>query len=156
MGPGSIGRAGQVGRPAPALLGPPTSSLSSPPSPARVHRLICPQGGQKEADTIMAVLDPARDPRFIATGQAATAAKTCGKVSVLTPTPPGCRTSPSPSATHKGSLSYASADPRVIGATPLDPRLWSGHPGGVQPRSRPLDRQRIPRQRSLPGGDGSR
>ena len=101
--------------------------------------------------------DPARDPRSIATGRAATAAMTCGKVSVLTSTPPGCRTSsPPPSATHKGSLSFASADPRVIGATPLDPRLWSGHPGGVQPRPRSLDRQRIPWQRSLPGGAGSR
>ncbi len=144
MGPGSIGR---VGRPAPALLGPPTNSLSSSPSPAllssqspppaRVHRLICPQGGQKEADTIYGMPDPARDPRSIATGRAATAAMTCGKVSVLTSTPIGCRTSsPPPSATHKGSLSFASADPRVIGATPLDPRLWSGHPGGVQPRPR--------------------
>ena len=90
-----------------------------------------------EATTSHRLMDPDRDPRFIATGRAATAAMTCGKVSVLTSTPIGCRTSsPPPSATHKGSLSFASADPRVIGATPLDPRLWSGHPGGVQPRPR--------------------
>ena len=38
-------------QPQPPLPG--SCSPASPPSPARVHRLICPQGVQKEADTIM-------------------------------------------------------------------------------------------------------
>ena len=82
------------------------------------------------------VMDPARDPRFIATGRAATAAKTCGQIKALTATPPGCRTSSPLLCDPKGSRMYASADPRVFGASPLDPWLWSGHPQGVQPRSR--------------------
>ncbi|WP_297132853.1 hypothetical protein [uncultured Porphyromonas sp.] len=35
------------------------------------------------------VADPARDPRFIATGRAATAAMTCGQIIVRTKTPCG-------------------------------------------------------------------
>ena len=35
------------------------------------------------------VMDPARDPRFIATGRAATAAMTCGQIIVRTSTPCG-------------------------------------------------------------------
>ena len=43
-------------------------------------------------DPFAGVMDPDRDPRFLATGRAATAAMTCGQIDLLTSTPPGCRT----------------------------------------------------------------
>ena len=43
-------------------------------------------------DPFAGVMDPDRDPRFIATGRAAIAAMTCGQIDLLTSTPPGCRT----------------------------------------------------------------
>ena len=82
-------------------------------------------------------MDPDRDPRFIATGRAAIAAMTCGQIDLLTSTPLGRRT---PGASlivrHPGGVAglLALTVPRVFGATPLDPRLWSGHPQGVLPR----------------------
>ena len=42
-----------------------------------------------EATTSYRLMDPARDPRFIATGRAATAAMTCGQIIVRTSTPCG-------------------------------------------------------------------
>ena len=42
-----------------------------------------------EATTSHLLMDPDRDPRFIATGRAATAAMTCGQINVRTSTP--CR-----------------------------------------------------------------
>ena len=70
------------------------------------------------------VKDPVRDPRFIATGQAAIAAKTCGKVDVLTTTPIGCRTFPSPSATPCRGRIYKAyrGRPGVFGTSCLDTR----------------------------------
>ena len=50
-----------------------------------------------------------------------------------------------PSATRKGSRIYVPADPRVIGAAPLDPWLRSGHPRGVHRRSALSDPLRLGR-----------
>ena len=75
-------------------------------------------------DPFAGVMDPDRDPRFIATGRAALAAMTCGQIDLLTSTPLGCRT---PGASlivrHPGGVagSITISDPRVVGATPLRP-----------------------------------
>ena len=75
-------------------------------------------------DPFAGVMDPDRDPRFLATGRAATAAMTCGKIDLLTSTPLGRRT---PGASlivrHPGGVagSITISDPRVVGATPLRP-----------------------------------
>lgn len=43
-------------------------------------------------DPFAGVMDPDRDPRFIATDRAAIAAMTCGQIDLLTPTPCGSHT----------------------------------------------------------------
>ena len=82
-------------------------------------------------------MDPDRDPRFLATGRAATAAMTCGQIDLLTSTPPGCRTYQSVNqcdtlAGSRDRLRYL-----IHGSSGLRPSdLWLGswHPQGVPPR----------------------
>ena len=82
-------------------------------------------------------MDPDRDPRFLATGRAATAAMTCGQTDLLTSTPPGCRTYQSVNqcdtlAGSRDRLRYL-----IHGSSGLRPSdLWLGswHPQGVPPR----------------------
>ena len=108
-------------------------------------------GGQKEADTIMVVPDPGGDPRSIATGRAATAAKTCGKVNVLTSTPPGCRTSsPPPLRPTRGRCRLHGVIHGSSGLRPSTRGYGAGTPEGcnLRPRSCGIDG----RERSVRAG----
>ena len=90
-----------------------------------------------EATTSYRPEDPARDPRFIATGRAATAAMTCGQINVLTSTPcgsPGKRISARRPARGRGGRDGS----LYIGHCFADDRcLWSEHPSGAS-RMSPL------------------
>ncbi len=102
----------------------------------------CPLAGSvgesaKEGRRHNGMLDPVRDPRFIATGRAAIAAKTCGKVDVLTSTPPGCRTFPFPSATPRGRGCMRRLIHGSSGLRPSTCGYEAGTPEGCTPASAP-------------------
>ena len=140
----STGLRGYAPRPE-AMERAPARGASPPPGALSYRTGRCPigqvgRGGRARCligrgdDPFAGVMDPDRDPRFIATGRAAIAAMTCGQIDLLTSTPLGRRT---PGASlivrHPGGVAgvLALPGPRVFGATPLDLWLWSGHPQGV-------------------------
>jgi len=98
----STGLRGYAPRPV-AMERAPTRGASPPPGALSYRTGRCPigqvgRGGRARCligrgdDPFAGVMDPDRDPRFIATGRAAIAAMTCGQIDLLTSTPPGCRT----------------------------------------------------------------
>ena len=81
----------------------PARGASPPPGALSYRTGRCPigqvgRGGRARCligrgdDPFAGVMDPDRDPRFIATGRAAIAAMTCGQIDLLTSTPLGRRT----------------------------------------------------------------
>ena len=83
--------------------GHPGRGASPPPGALSYRTGRCPigqvgRGGRARCligrgdDPFAGVMDPDRDPRFIATGRAAIAAMTCGQIDLLTSTPLGRRT----------------------------------------------------------------
>ena len=111
----------------------PARGASPPPGALSYRTGRCPigqvgRGGRARCligrgdDPFAGVMDPDRDPRFIATGRAAIAAMTCGQIDLLTSTPLGrrtyCLTGKCDALAGSGLL--ALPGPRVFGATPLD------------------------------------
>ena len=98
----STGRRGYAPRPV-AMERAPARGASPPPGALSYRTGRCPigqvgRGGRARCligrgdDPFAGVMDPDRDPRFIATGRAAIAAMTCGQIDLLTSTPLGRRT----------------------------------------------------------------
>ena len=84
-----------------------------------------------EATTSHRLMDPDRDPRFIATGRAATAAMTCGQINVRTSTPCGSQSlSLRCDATRMGARSEINSHTSVLATLWFDRCLGSGHPCG--------------------------
>ena len=77
------------------------------------------------------VPDPVRDPRFLATGRAATAAMTCGEIDVLTSTPCGSQSlSLRCAATRMGAGSGINSHTSVLATSWFDRCLGNGYPCG--------------------------
>ena len=88
----STGLRGYAPRPV-AMERAPTRGASPPPGALSYRTGRCPIGQVGRGDDPFAgVMDPDRDPRFIATGRAAIAAMTCVQIDLLTSTPLGRRT----------------------------------------------------------------
>ena len=84
-----------------------------------------------EATTSHRLMDPDRDPRFIATGRAATAAMTCGPIDVLTSTTCGSQSlSLRCAATRMGARSEINSHTSVLATLWFDRCLGRGHPCG--------------------------
>ena len=84
-----------------------------------------------EATTSHRLMDPDRDPRFIATGRAATAAMTCGQINVRTSTPCGSQSlSLRCDATRMGARSEINSHTSVLATLWFDRCLGSAHPCG--------------------------
>ena len=86
---------------------------------------------EPEATTSHRLMDPDWDPRFIATGRAATAAKTCGPIDALTSTPCGSQSlSLRCAATRMGARSEINSHTSVLATLWFDRCLGSAHPCG--------------------------
>ena len=84
-----------------------------------------------EATTSHRLMDPDRDPRFIATGRAAIAAMTCGQINVRTSTPCGSQSlSLRCAATRMGARSEINSHTSVLATLWFDRCLGNGHPCG--------------------------
>ena len=110
---------------------PATASVSTPsrrmPVLTDFARLVV----DPEATTSHRLMDPDRDPRFIATGRAATAAMTCGQINVRTSTPCGSQSlSLRCDATRMGARSEINSHTSVLATLWFDRCLGSGHPCG--------------------------
>ena len=135
----STGLRGYAPRPV-AMERAPARGASPPPSALSYRTGRCPIGQVGRArcligrgdDPFAGVMDPDRDPRFIATGRAAIAAMTCGQIDLLTSTPLGCRT-PDSATPWRGRDRLHCPVHGSSGLRPSTTWLWSGHPQGVPP-----------------------